>query len=510
MNFKSIFKKQNILPVAVLLAICIVIAAILGGVNMLTEEKIEANEQQKVYESIKEALDGYVTPMDKPENAADSVTGMYKITVSESDATVLGTVVTVKVRGYAGDIFMTVGVKSDKTISKVIITSQSESHGKAGMADYPDKFTGISTSGVGGVELFTGATISSTAIRNGVIDAVNAATGDSVSAAPDSGSGNETEKLPSPKTDEQLIALASEMVKNNKGFTDITPDEKYKPASLYKLLKEKDGLGYVAYIVTTGWGGSLATESLVYIDKEGNIADHDILTWNVGHGVEPGTFGDRFIGLDLWNVDKVELVADCTGTSGGVKSAITEALECVTKQIPRSEEKLLDIINRSTPSLFGFESVELSSDAPKTLKKLFKETSGDGYVAYLLTEGWGGSIATEALLYVDANGCVRNLDILIWNVGHGIGPGDFASRFKGKDLEALKWGFDPENEDGIDLVAGCTGTSGDLKDAVLAALEYMPGNSSAARIIGLVALFGSFAAVVGIVVYKKIKRRDGA
>ena len=49
MNFKSIFKKQNILPVAVLLAICIVIAAILGGVNMLTEEKIEANEQQKVY-----------------------------------------------------------------------------------------------------------------------------------------------------------------------------------------------------------------------------------------------------------------------------------------------------------------------------------------------------------------------------------------------------------------------------------------------------------------------------
>ena len=64
-----------------------------------------------------------------------------------------------------------------------------------------------------------------------------------------------------------------------------------------------------------------------------------------------------------------------------------------------------------------------------------------------------------------------------------------------------------KNKDGIDLIAGCTGTSSGLKDAVISALEYVPATSPAAKIIGLVALFGAFACVAAIITYKSIKRR---
>ena len=507
MSMKKFFKKENLMPVIVLLAICLVVAAVLGGINLLTEEKIAEVEEQKVYESIKQALDGHVTPQNIPESAADSVTGMYKITKSPDDQTLVGTVVTVKVKGYAGDIFMTVGIKSDNTVSKVIITSQSESHGKTGMATYPDKFVGLPAEEVGSVDLFTGATVSSTAIRGGVIDAVNAVTGSSVSAAPDE--GGEEEKAPqivSPKTDSELLELADELVMDNEGFEEITLPEE-KPLNLIKLYKEKGGRGYVAYVVTTGWGGATVTESLLHVDGEGNIIKHNLLSWNVGHGVGPDDFGDEFVGKDLWNIDDIDLIAKCTGTSGGLKTALVEALEFITKQIERSEKKLLELISRSTKSILGYERVALSADAPESLKMLFKEKTGDGYAAYIVTTGWGGAVVTESLLYIDANGDVRNLDILIWSAGHGIDPGNFADSFKGLNLEELKWAFDPKNEEGLDLVAGCTGNSEGLKDAVIAALEYIPESSPAARIIGLAVLLSAFASVAAIITYKFIKRR---
>ena len=506
MNFKSIFKKQNILPVAVLLAICIVVAGVLGAVNLLTADRIADNEYQKVMKSITEVVGGeYAVEVEVPENAADTVTGMYKVYDDKDSMKLLGTVATVKVKGYADDILMTVGVKVDGTVSKVIITSQSESHGKAGMSSYPDKFAGLATDKVGGVELFGGATVSSTAIKNGVIDAVNAITGGSVSADPDIGTSS---KVDSPKSVDELLILADKLVSGNQGFDDITP-EKYKPDTLYRIFKEKSGLGYVAYVVTsrTYEGNTFAdNEALIYIDAKGTIKDIDHLTWVVGHDVTKDGFTDRFIGKDLWNIKDVELLSGATGTSSTLKTAIIDALDYVTKQIERTEEKLLELISRTTKTIFGYERVELEKNAPEALKMLFKEKSGDGYVAYLMTY-WYGSIATESLLHIDANGCVRNLDILIWSTGHGIGSGDFAENFKGLDLEELKWAFDEKNEDGIDLIAGCTGTSSGLKDAVIAALEYVPATSPAAKIIGLVALFGAFACVAAIITYKSIKRR---
>ena len=50
--------KKNIMPIVVLTAICVVVAALLGVVNMLTAPIIAEAESQKVYDSFRNVLDG--------------------------------------------------------------------------------------------------------------------------------------------------------------------------------------------------------------------------------------------------------------------------------------------------------------------------------------------------------------------------------------------------------------------------------------------------------------------
>ena len=501
MNVKSIFKKENIMPVAVLVVICLVVAALLGGVDMLTKNKIAEVEQQKVYASLKEVLDGHITPVDKlPEGAADTITAIYEVRANEGDTDLLGKIATVKVKGYAGDILMTVGVKADGTVSKVVITSQSESHGKAGMATYPDRFSGVGAEEVGSVDHFTGATVSSTAIRGGVIDAVNAITGGSVSA-PDSGSGEDS-TFESPRSDDELLTLALALVGEG---ADLEAVSMYNaPKGLYKLYSDKGGKGYVAYVLTVRQynGSSFAdNEALVHIDTEGNIKAVNHLTWVVGHDVQKGDYAQSFVGKDYWSVDGVELLTGATGTSQSLKTVIVDALEYVTKLIPRSDSKLLTLVDAIVPNSEKFEEVEFAADAPSTLKKIYRETSGKGYVAYVTVEGWGGSVACESLVYLNGEGTILDVEILIWNVGHGIGPGNFADQFTGKTADTLSE---------VELIAGCTGTTGGLRDSIAAALPYVPTDIPAARIVGIVLISAAALSVIGLALYKFIKRRKCA
>ena len=72
--------KKNIMPVVVLPAICVVVAALLGGVNMLTAPIIAEAESQKVYDSFRNVLDGVYEDATVPETAPNSVPAMYKVT----------------------------------------------------------------------------------------------------------------------------------------------------------------------------------------------------------------------------------------------------------------------------------------------------------------------------------------------------------------------------------------------------------------------------------------------
>ena len=210
--------KKNVMPIVVLTAICVVVAALLGLINVLTEERIAQNEAQKVYDSFRVVLDGTFETLDVPEDAPKSVTSLYKVTDGD---TLKGHVLTLVTKGYAGDISITVGVDKDGKVTKAVVTSEAESHGKAGMKNYTDNFAGVGPDEVEGVDTFTGATASSTAIKNVIVDAVKFM------------AGIETvETLP--KTDEEIIALGKQLIGSEVELTDVTPADADIVKRMYK------------------------------------------------------------------------------------------------------------------------------------------------------------------------------------------------------------------------------------------------------------------------------------
>lgn len=487
--------KKNIMPVVILTAICMVVALILGAVNLLTGPIIQKMEDNKVYESLKEALDGDPKPINPlPEGVPNTVTSMCEMYDGD---TLLGHVVTLVVKGYAGDISLTVGVDSDNRITKVLVTNQSETHGKSGMKEYPNSFEGIHASEVAEVETFTGATVSSTAIKKAVIDAVNAVTGGSISLPDDEGGDESVGAVPEvlPRTDAELVTLAGELVPGAKTLEDVTPEK--NASETLKRLYKAEGVGYVAYILTRGWGNSIANEGLVYIDLNGNVAAINHLTWNVGHGVSADGYAENFVGKDNWSVGDVDIITGATGTSADFRSAVSDAVYTVTKMIPRSDEKLLELVDKTVPMSSDFELVELPEDAPETLRRLYKETLGRGYVAYIGTTGWGGSIATEALVYFDTEGTIQNVNLLIWNVGHGVEAGNFPKSFIGKNADTVEE---------VELITSATGTSSDLKAAIVAAFPYIPTHFPIARALGIAIICAAIAATVIFVITKKKRR----
>ena len=77
---KKIFAKQNILPVVVLGAICLVVAALLGGVNMITSPIIEEANNQKANAALLVVLPGgkNFEEIDLTEEYPDEVNRAYK------------------------------------------------------------------------------------------------------------------------------------------------------------------------------------------------------------------------------------------------------------------------------------------------------------------------------------------------------------------------------------------------------------------------------------------------
>ena len=446
--------KKNIMPAVVLTAICVVVAALLGVVNMFTAPVIEEAEEQRKFDSYRVVLDGSFEEIDKPTNAPSTVTGLLKVT---EDGALKGHVVTLVTKGYAGDISITVGVDADGKVTKAVITNQSETHGKAGMATYTDKFAGVNAETVADVETFSGATISSTAIKNAIIDAVNTVTGN-VSEEP------EEEKLP--KTDEEIKSLATEMVDGTPTLEDITLEE--APETLKRAYSAGDD-GYFIYIVVPGDYVPVATEAVVHLDTECKIVKVNLLQWVVGHDVGAGDFADGFAGADKDTVGEVELVTGATGTSEDFRTAVSEAVAYMAsnteEQLPTSDDGIKAIAAELAGKELTLEELPLT-DAPETLKRAYS-AGDDGYFAYIVVPGDYVPVATEAVVHLDTECKIVKVNLLQWVVGHDVGAGNFADGFVGADKDTV---------DDVELVTGATGTSEDFRNAVSEAVKYFVNN----------------------------------
>lgn len=164
-----------------LLLICAVVALVLSFVNTVTRGRIAKNETEQKRAAMVELFGSdkiEYTELDRLESDGERVEAVYRVA---EDGSTVGYSVLVLSPGFGGDVRMMVAMTADKSVIGVKIVSMSETPGlgtRVDDADYLSQYAGV-TAGLSAseVDMISGATKSSKAVLNGVIDALAALDG---------------------------------------------------------------------------------------------------------------------------------------------------------------------------------------------------------------------------------------------------------------------------------------------------------------------------------------------
>ena len=170
----------------VLMAFSLVLGFVLGAVYKITEPIIAEATLRKEMEAYKVVFADADTfnAVEVDAAAAEKVMadGGFPDVINkafeavDANNNVLGYVVQLTTKdGYAGGIVMVVGITKDGVVNGFSVTAHQETSGlgtKAFDAAYADQFKGIPAADVAGVSTISGATLTSTAVKNGINAAV--------------------------------------------------------------------------------------------------------------------------------------------------------------------------------------------------------------------------------------------------------------------------------------------------------------------------------------------------
>lgn len=165
-------KKDIIKPILVLTCICLVVSALLAFTNKVTQPIISESEKKEAETARAEVL-ASADSFEKLEitDLPERVTEVYR---AENGA---GYVFMLTTKGYGGDMKLICGIRSDGTIEACKTLSHSETSGlgsKTADDPYRTLYNDKTADTVEDVPVISGATISSTAYKNAVIDAFKA------------------------------------------------------------------------------------------------------------------------------------------------------------------------------------------------------------------------------------------------------------------------------------------------------------------------------------------------
>ncbi len=167
------FTKKELKPIIVLGVICVVAALLIAGINSFTGKKIEADKQEAINNSLKEVMPGgdFEEVTAEYELIGTTVTAVYR------DKNGAGHVVTLSTaKGYTGNpILLTVAIADGDDgkgiITGAVVTSNPESKGTEDTNAFFAALEGKNPDQTLDVDLITGVTYSSTAVRNAALDA---------------------------------------------------------------------------------------------------------------------------------------------------------------------------------------------------------------------------------------------------------------------------------------------------------------------------------------------------
>lgn len=174
-------KLKFLKPALVLLIIAVGVALLLSLVNFITKDKIVENTLREKNAAIEKIFTECKNPVSESvdkaliESLPSTVSDLGYVKSADGDN--VGYYVEVAPVGFKDAISMIVGVSSDKTVVNVICLSSSETAGvgtKATGSDYLRNFISKNSDNVSDVDTITGATISSKAVKNGILNACRA------------------------------------------------------------------------------------------------------------------------------------------------------------------------------------------------------------------------------------------------------------------------------------------------------------------------------------------------
>jgi len=168
-------KKEFLRPIVVLSVICVITVAALAATYQFTLPYIEAANANAAAEAMKEVFPAQAAgaseiTFEEGDPAKIEEGGgvlAYSLVYNESHE-LAGAVVTVGTKGYGGTVKMMVSVGMDGAVTGVTVLEHAETQGlgsKATVPEYLKQYIGMKSAEP---DLISGATITSTAIKNGV------------------------------------------------------------------------------------------------------------------------------------------------------------------------------------------------------------------------------------------------------------------------------------------------------------------------------------------------------
>lgn len=161
--------KKSIRSTVVLVSICAVMAILLGLTNYFTAPIIKKNQEAAANKALLQVMpngEGFEKMDISSFTLPKTVTEAYK----EKNG---GYVITLTTAGYDTGLTIMCGVNADGTVSGAVCLASKETLGKE--KTYGESFVGKNAAGVEAVDTVSGATKTTTAYRNAIKDALNAA-----------------------------------------------------------------------------------------------------------------------------------------------------------------------------------------------------------------------------------------------------------------------------------------------------------------------------------------------
>jgi len=312
-------KKNNVLiPIVVLVGICFVVSAGLAGAYQLTAPIIETRAREAADHARTVVLPDGDSFSPYEETLVENVKEVY---TADNGA---GVVCITNAKGFGGPVEIMVGINSNKEVTGIQLMSHGETPGVGTNAlteEYFSKFIG-QTSGEG-VDVYSGASLTSRAIKAGV---------DAAITQYDVTQGADYEAPVEVSEDELIEQANAEILGSYEEITDAALEE-----HVLRIFKSTEDKGYAMLVEGIGHYPDDPFRLMVGISPEGTVSDIKTICQNetVGFGCEvltEGTYFQQFIGAEKLTRKssgegtKIDIVAEATETSVGAYDAVKAAL----------------------------------------------------------------------------------------------------------------------------------------------------------------------------------------